>query len=885
MSGAGDNGIQSMRDLLRQEGAAQLKILHSRLAALRTGKEIPGHLDALAQAAHSIMSGARLAAAISVEQLAGKLQSVFLGLRAKGIEPDGDEIAELVQAVDGLAALLESDDAEVPDDTLSALLERVGDAGEDMPPTEVEEAQSPPPAASEEAGGDTMRDLLRMEVETQAQVLTDNLLEVERGNATPRHLEALMRAAHSAKGGARIAGVEDAMRLAHAMEDLFVAAQKDEISLGSVHVDLLLHCVDTLNAIAHEQPHDDVDRLVDTVRGILAGEEPQIELPPRGGAEQATAIGPGGAAEAAPVVGEKDGVVRVSADSMNRLMGLSGELTMETRRVQGIRQNMLQTYRRARALRRSVDSLKERLASYRLDNEVRSQLLDLERQVIGLGERCASDMAAVEGYEHRTGNLAQRMYNEVVHHRMRPFGEGVQRFPRLVRDLCQTLGRKAELHIRGEKTPVDREIIERLNVPLTHLIQNALDHGIEPPEERRRAGKPETGLIRLSARHSSGRLSLVLEDDGRGIDLDGLRASIVERGLASSGMVEAMSEGELLDFLFLPKFSLKDEVSHISGRGVGLDVVHTMVQEVRGTIHISTRPGQGTRLELKLPITLSVVRSLLVDIDQETYAFPIARIERILQLSTEDIHRVENRDYFELAGQAVGLVDARQVLDLGGEGQRGDELHVVVIAGHGQIHGLVVDELLTETDLVATPLDPRLGKVPDVSAAAVLEDGGLALILDVDDLITSIEKIVTGQGLRHLDTGGGDDRAVRRKRVLVVDDSITVREVERNLLINQGYDVQVAVDGMDGWNALRMGNFDLLITDVDMPRMDGIELVNHVRGDARYKELPVMIVSYKDRDEDRMRGLEAGADYYLTKGSFHDETLVEAVASLIGEPE
>lgn len=286
---------------------------------------------------------------------------------------------------------------------------------------------------------------------------------------------------------------------------------------------------------------------------------------------------------------------------------------------------------------------------------------------------------------------------------------------------------------------------------------------------------------------------------------------------------------------------------------------------------------------LQLPLTLSVIRTLLVEISGEPYAFPLTRIDRILMVDTAEIAIAENRQYFTLDNQNIGLVTAYQVLQLPPPSHKLDFLPVIIVSDRSSSYGLAVDKFLGERDLVVRPLDPRLGKVADISAAAFMEDGAPVLIIDVEDLVRSTDKLLTESRLQKVSQTAQTAESTTRKRVLVVDDSITVREVERKLLENQGYEVEIAVNGMDGWNALRTGNFDLVISDVDMPRMTGIELVSQIKNHSGLKSIPVIIVSYKDREEDRIRGLEVGADYYLTKSSFHDDTLLNAVVDLIGE--
>jgi two-component system sensor histidine kinase and response regulator WspE len=297
---------------------------------------------------------------------------------------------------------------------------------------------------------------------------------------------------------------------------------------------------------------------------------------------------------------------------------------------------------------------------------------------------------------------------------------------------------------------------------------------------------------------------------------------------------------------------------------------------------VSTEPGLGSRFQMHLPLTVSVVRALVVEIGGEPYAFPLAFIVNTTSLVRESIQVLEGRQHFDSNGRQVGLVSAVQVLGGAEQHLARAELPVVVLGDQNSRYGLVVDRFLGVRELVVQPLDPRLGKIKDISAGSLLENGTPVLILDTFDLLRSIDKLIATGHLDKVGAGEGRRGGPRRKRVLVVEDSLTVRELERKLIESGGFEVEVAVDGADGWNAVRVGHFDLVVTDVDMPRMDGIGLVTLIKQDPRLSHTPVMIVSYKDREEDRRRGLEAGADFYLTKGSFHDETLLQAVHDLVG---
>jgi len=467
---------------------------------------------------------------------------------------------------------------------------------------------------------------------------------------------------------------------------------------------------------------------------------------------------------------------------------------------------------------------------------------------------------------------------------MRPFGDACVGFPRMVRDLAKMLGKTVRLEIEGERTPVDRDILARLDAPLNHILRNAMDHGVETPDRRRASGKSASAALRLEARHNAGMLEIRVRDDGSGIDPERIRRKVIERRLQSEDVARSLGRAELLEFLFLPGFSTASAVTEVSGRGVGLDVVHQTLRDLGGSVRIESEPGIGTTFVLSLPITLSVIRAALVQVSGETLAFPLARIERIIRLDQGSLARVEGRMHFDLDGQAVGVIRAPELLGLDGDRlQHEGQVNLLVIGAQGERSALLVDGFLGERDLVVRPIDERLGRVPGVSAAAIDDDGAPVLVMDVEDLLVSIRRGLSEGAIRGLSAQALAAGARGRKRVLVADDSITVREVERQMLRRLGHDVEVAVDGMDAWNQLCAGNFDLLVTDVDMPRMNGIELVRTLRRDARFAHLPVAIVGYKDRAEDRAAGLEAGANAYLTKGSFQDQTFAQTIADLIGE--
>ena len=800
------------------------------------------------------------------------------------------------------------------------------------------------PHSSEDLSSFSMLELFRAEAENQTGILTSGLLELERGSGTAQVFESLMRAAHSLKGAARIVNLQAAVRVAHSLEDCFVAAQQGRVKLRQPQVDVLFRGVDLLGQLAKGTESSitswESERAaeIETFLTMLA----QVICP--AGPDRPSSL-PGSAGEAAPsrpdtgqspaagrafptatafenqetrapklilesakkptasehdliptVLGGGSGptvgmrreetaerVVRLTAENLNRLLALAGESLVDSRWLGPFAQSLQRLKRHQIDLEQQLQRLRQVVESQGLAERLNAYFIEVQRQVTDYKQFLVERMEELDLFDRRSAQLSQRLYLEVLRTRMRPFSDGVHRFPRMVRDLARSLGKEIRFDVSGENTQVDRDILERLEAPLAHLLRNAVDHGCEAPEERRAAGKAAEASLRLEARHSAGVLLVTITDDGRGVDLEKVRAAIVQKHLTTAAVAHKFTESELLEFLFLPGFTLKETVTEISGRGVGLDVVQNMIKNVRGTIRLINQPGRGLKVQLQLPLTLSVLRTLLVEVAGEPYAMPLNQIASTLKLPRESIQTLEGRAHFKFGSHQVGLLTAHQVLDCGDADGEVPELPIVVLEDRNNRYGLVVDRFLGERELVVQPLDPRLGKQRNISAAALMEDGAPVLILDVEDLVRSIEKLVEAGRLARMHPAAGELAASKPKRVLAVDDSLTVRELERKLLSARGYLPEVAVDGVDAWNAVRAGAYDLVITDVDMPRMDGIELTRRIKQDPRLKATPVLIVSYKDREQDRVRGLEAGADYYLTKGSFHDETLLQAVIDLIGE--
>ena len=789
-----------------------------------------------------------------------------------------------------------------------------------------------------------LMDTFCQEVEQQVAVLNRSLLDLEAHAdlSAPglEALEALMRSAHSLKGAARMLELQPVVQLTHRLEACFVAIQHQSGGseptsesleptsepsepsaalppsgppLQSTEIDQFLAVVDWLEQLGKST--------AETLHPWLQSQEPALEilqnqlkqfLIAHGGdssleLSQSASINPT-ASRSGPLStrdpgalaqsgGESiDRVVRVSADNLHRIISLAGESLVDANWLQPFADSLSQVKLAQQELAKTLEHLEREISHHvshnpdlepGLPNQAVISYEHLIHTARHQEQQCRDllddRLGDLELYVRRSLNLSDRLYREVIHAHMRPFSDGVTGFPRMVRDLSQQVQKKVRFEVIGKATLVDRDILKKLEAPLTHILRNAIDHGIEPVAERESLGKPPHGLIRLEALHRGGMLVISINDDGRGIDLEALRQKVCDRGWVTPEMAPKLSTQELLDFLFLPGFSTATQVTDLSGRGVGLDVAKTMAEEVGGRVQVSSQQGQGTRFSFQLPLTLSVMRALLVQIGGEPYAFPLARVDQIVRIPATSVAWVEGRQFFHKDNQNIGLIPAHTILEVPSLSLSPTDLAVVVIQDRGQAYGLVVEDFLGEEDLVVRPLDPRLGRVRDISAVALLQNGNPVVIVDVGELVRSIDQYLsTHQGLPI----GWDSYPTPHQGhcILVVDDSPTVRETQRRILVEQGYSVNQVGSGLEAWEALGEQPYDLVITDVDMPGMTGVELVRKIRGHSRFQSLPVIMVSYRDRPEDQALGREAGANLYLTKSSFQDETFLQAVHTLLQAP-
>jgi two-component system chemotaxis sensor kinase CheA len=484
-------------------------------------------------------------------------------------------------------------------------------------------------------------------------------------------------------------------------------------------------------------------------------------------------------------------------------------------------------------------------------------------------ERVVADAAAgVRGLVRTAGELD----TGVRALRMIPFAEAGQGLDRTVRDLALAAGKDISFRLVGHEVELDRAVAERLKDPLLHLVRNAVDHGIESRSERAAAGKPPTGTIVVSASLKGAQVEIAVADDGRGLDRERIREAARARGLVASA-----EDRDLLALVFHPGFSTARALTNVSGRGVGLDVVKSQVNALHGTVALDSVAGAGTTFTLTVPLTVTLIRALLVGSAGRTFAMATTQVMALRRLTPAEVRHVGGREMLAVPHGLLPLVSLAEALGLPAPRRdRGQGGFVVLVEAGTSRVAFVVDELLAEQDLVVTGLGRRLRRVPNLAGCALLEDGGIALILSAAELAESALRAPAGRLL--VPTAG--PQAVR-KRLLVADDSVTTRTLEKAILEEAGYEVRLAADGHQAWRILQKESIDLVVADVEMPGMDGFTLTETLRHSTVLPRIPVVLVTSLSSDKDRARGLEAGADAYIVKSGFDRSTLLQAVGQLL----
>jgi two-component system chemotaxis sensor kinase CheA/two-component system sensor histidine kinase and response regulator WspE len=683
------------------------------------------------------------------------------------------------------------------------------------------------------------------------------LLGLERGAGTEA-MEGLLRELHTLKGEARLMGFSGLSQVLHAAEDLLQRLPAGEARGNAV--DALLEACDAVPRFLEGPPEGDL------LAGPLAGRL-RAAVPGPGAGPAGRERRPAGTS-APEMHGETS--VRVGVERLDELAALAGDLLVDGARAGGRTREIQDLFARwgrvadqalSASAARSARSRGADRAAERIERDVHILKSDTFRFL----RRHADAVSGVQGQ-------FARLADQVGQARLIPLSAILEAFPRAARDLARDQGKEVSCEVQGSDVGVDRAILLSLSDPLVHLLRNAVDHGIELPGERERAGKPRQGRIEISARPEGAQLAVSVADDGRGIDPPQVVQAAVRRGLVGEAQARGLAGRAALDLLFLPGFSTRDEVGEVSGRGVGLDVARRRVAEVGGSLVVEADPGKGARFTLRVPQSLSLLKVLLVRLDDDVYAIPAADVESVGRIDPVELTEVAGMRTVRHRDRLMPVVALGPLLSLNG-GPRARRPAAAFLV-HGQdAAAFVVDGLAGEREVAVKSPGPFLQGLRFVAGAASLPDGRAALLLSTPDLVAAA---------RRPGAAPTTSQARRRLRILLVDDSAIAREAEAAILRGLGHEVEEALDGEDGWTRLEAGGHDLLLTDVQMPGLSGIDLARRVKGSARHARLPVAILSSLSAPEERRRGVDAGADAYLVKDELDAASLAAALERLCG---
>ena len=758
------------------------------------------------------------------------------------------------------------------------------------------------------------------EAQEHLQGLCSGLLKLEKNEETPENraklVETIYREAHSLKGASRAVNQVEIEALCQSLEDIFAAFKKNALQSSAGLFDLLQEVVDFLGHVLTDvgtaRTHEDKIRQRQLIKQL---EEAVGTEPP----QEATLVPP----HPDPTIQRDTAAPRVTDSSIQK--GTAPSVMPDTVRVSTARLTsvLLQTEEmlsaKLAASQRVLDMRSARAVFSTWNKEwARVQPLlheigpaifpDGDRRqspgstdiknalarvldfmdwnstfIKSLETRLKSEVMSAEQDDRIVGSMVNNLLSDMKKVLMFPFSSLLEILPKIVRDLSRENGKKIEMTICGGDIEIDRRILEEMKDPLVHLVRNCIDHGIESSLLRQEKGKPPCGTIRVAVSPLDDKVELTVTDDGGGISTEAVRTALLKLGTLSRATVAELGSNELLGHIFHSGITTSPIITEISGRGLGLAIVREKVENMGGTINVETVLDSGTTFRMLLPLTVATLRGVLVRLGEQLFVLPAMHVVRVVRIKTEEVKTVENRETISIDGEVVSLTRLADVLELSSPRAKKNACnlqHLVILAAANLRIAFQVDEVLGELEVLQKGLGRQLSRVRNVAGATILGNGRVAPILNVTDLLKSAVKIATYSSGRNAETDRAEHE-VRVSSVLVVEDSITTRTLLKNILESTGYNVVTAVDGMDACTKLEKGRFDIVISDVEMPRMNGFDLTARIRSDKNMSELPVVLVTALASREDRERGIDVGASAYIVKGNFDQSNLLEVIKSLI----
>ncbi|MFC1616749.1 response regulator [Candidatus Margulisiibacteriota bacterium] len=734
--------------------------------------------------------------------------------------------------------------------------------------------------------------IFKAETEDYLVRLENGFVNLEKDPNNQEILTQLNREAHTIKGSARVYGYNDIQAIAHDMESVLEKVGKKKIKLTAKAMDQLFGGIDKIRKLLGKLLTGPSARPLSEAEGPLGH---RVSSP--SGAEGSKVEGLLVHREEAVIINEVETrenqhliskrnvdlskqFIKVPLNRINKLINLVGEIVInKMKSSQKINQSKRLTSLSKQALKKFLD-MGDYIKTNIDDSELRKQFTEGLKYIIEIKDNFQVLNNSITTEVFQLDQVINELQNEVKEIRMLPCSTIFDTFPRMIRDIATQKNKEVKLDIVGAETEIDNKVLEVIKTPMMHLLRNCVDHGIELPDKRVKVNKPKTGTIKLNAYHKAGNVVIEIEDDGRGLDLEEIKKTMVEKRFATKSEVKLMKESEVLNMIFMPGFSTTSEVTDISGRGVGLDIVKKEIDGLKGQIIVDSKKNKGSKFSLVLPLTIAIIQALLVKTQKMLFAVPMSSIEESIKIQDAEIDTLEGKMNIQVRNNTVPIVRLDEILELPIMEESIEETaehHVVIINSMNKRIGFIVDQIIGEEEIFIKNLGNHLGKIKNISGATILGTGKVVLILDVIDLIEQSSKnheiFTRAKGI--------EDIVIKENKILIVEDALSTRELEKSILEAHGYGVVTALDGLDALNKLSKEKFDLIIADINMARMDGFQFCELLKKNSGYKDIPVIIITTRDSEADKRRGMEVGASAYIVKGAFNQDVLLNTIERFI----
>lgn len=754
--------------------------------------------------------------------------------------------------------------------------------------------------------------IFKAETEEHLTKLDNGLITLEKQPDNLERVRGLNRVVHTLKGAARVFGFIEIQDIAHRIEDIFEEVVDQRVVFSPFIAERIFKGLDAiriiLEKIVQEKTVDidisdlcrELEECISGAQGTLTqrkqgrdhkrrkrgGTSQKINTPAKshkGEKRQEIIADRIDETKALALSTQTEEYIRVPLSRVDKLLYLVGEVTINKMQTSAISAEAKRLSKLSKQLQKGISSLNE---------VIKKEFSPLHGEVIKLLSQCDGQMGKLRDYTLRLcdhistesfqiGPVIDEMQTMIKEIKMIPLSTIFEGFPRMARDIAFQQGKEVNLVISGEETELDKKVLEGIKTSLVHILRNCIDHGIEEPDVRASLGKQRYGTLKVSAFHKADNVVIAVEDDGRGLDIVQIKQTALKKRLASDFELESMTDQEVLHLIFMNGFSTSPLVTDISGRGMGLDIVRRDIAHLKGQVLIDTEKDKGTKFTLVLPLTIAIIQALLVKAQGMLFSLPISSISECVKVNMDEVSTIEGRMAIQIREQIVPLVRLDEVLGLppprDGEGKAKKELLAVIATSLDRRVGFIVDEIAGEEEAFIKSLGRHLGKVKNVSGAIVMPTGEVVVVLDIADLIAHSALGLSPDARKK----PASKMKRKEKKILVVEDAFSTRELEKSILETHGYLVDTAVDGLDALDRMTSARYDLIVSDIEMPRMDGFELCETLKKNDEYKDIPIVMVTSLQKEDDKKRGIEIGAAAYIVKSAFNQTNLLDTIERLV----